>query len=196
MLTHTNVLSIKLTHTNRHLPPCRSGRAPGKLCGWRDGFSSSWILRCPPPPRAALTQRQTHRTEETKTSESQFTTSILASALDLCVCAKTSLYLWSCRKSRVWKPGWLWSAPPRSPEWETDSCRMRSADWPETRERFSAGEASGIEWRTHLMKTSTVERTESYQELTWFPVKVVMQNFYCDCAIICHTLFILSVDNS
>lgn len=164
------MLSLKHRHTNSHIPPCRSGRAPGKLCGWRDGFFSSWTLQCPPPPHAALRQTQTQRTDGMmKRSESQFKTWILTSLLGLCVCVQISLYLWSCRKSRVWKLGWLWSAPPQSPELETDSCHMRSADWPETLERSSAGEASGIEWRTHLIKMSTGERMKSFY-LTGFSI--------------------------
>lgn len=71
-------------------------------------------------------------------------TSAPASLQDVC------RYLWSCRRSRVWKPGWLWIAPPRSPEWETDSCRRKSADWPATPGRSSAGGGSGSEWRRHL----------------------------------------------
>lgn len=105
------------------------------------------------------TETKTQRTESMKRGEY---ISLKPGCLHLhWIRVSVCLYLWSCRKSQVWKPGSLWSAPPQNPEWETDSCRMRSADWPETLERSSAGEGSGIEWRTHLQKTSTGERMGS-----------------------------------
>lgn len=96
-------------------------------------------------------------------------TSAPASLQDVC------RYLWSCRRSRVWKPGWLWIAPPRSPEWETDSCRRKSADWPATPGRSSAGGGSGSEWRRHLKERNEGGMAWAKTTKAWITRRETMQ---------------------